>query len=276
MRFSDAVFRSGFSVIDTHCHLNLEPLWENWQSHLLSAKKRQVNFWWIPGTNLETSRRAITIASQEASCFPFIGIHPTEVAESDLDAEYSVKRLANLKQEADSLGVTIAGIGEIGLDYFRLADDDFASRQDQRMWFRLQLDLALSWDVPVILHVRDRETPDEPSGSSMSGNAYWDVLRIFEELAERGSLPREFTLHCVSGPEGYVRRMVELGAYCGFDGNLTYPNAHHIRALWRLVPPDRRLLETDAPYLPPQNHRGSVCEPWMIAETAVYAAGLMG
>ena len=152
MRFSDAVYHSGFSVVDTHCHLNLDPLWENWQSHHLSAKNHQVNFWWIPGTNFETSRKAITIASKEASCTPFIGIHPTEVAESDFDAEQSVKRLASLKQEAESLGVTLGGIGEIGLDYFRLAEDDFASRQDQRLWLRLQLELALGWGVPVILH----------------------------------------------------------------------------------------------------------------------------
>lgn len=266
MRFSDAVYHPGFSVVDTHCHFNLDPLFENWQSHLLSAKKANVDFWWIPGTNFETSRKAIYIASKEASCTPFVGVHPTEVAESEFDAEQSVRRLASLKQEADSLGVTIGGIGEIGLDYFRLKEDDFASRQDQRTWFRLQLELAQRWQMPVILHVRDREVPEDVT----PGNAYWDVLQIVQDIGA----PAEFTLHCVSGPQNYVRAMLKLGAYCGFDGNLTYPNAHEIRALWRLVPAERRLLETDAPYLPPQSHRGQVCEPWMISQTAEFAKTL--
>lgn len=266
MNFSDAVYHPGFSVVDTHCHFNLDPLVGNWQSHLSSAKKAKVNFWWIPGTNFETSEKAITIASEEATCTPFVGIHPTEVAASVFDAESSVKRLASLKQVAESLGVEIGGIGEIGLDYYRLGVGDHAARQDQRLWLRLQIELAQQWQVPVIFHVRDRETPEEPT----SDNAYWDTLRIVEELG----LPSDWTLHCVSGPQAYVRRMLELGAYCGFDGNLTYPNAHDIRTLWRLTPANRRLLETDAPFLPPQAHRGQVCEPWMIVETAEYAAGL--
>ncbi len=266
MQFSDAVFQPGFAAIDTHCHYNLEPLWLDWQSHLLSAKKRGVNFWWVPGTNFETSKRAISIASKEASCTPFVGVHPTEVAASDVDSEYSVRSIANLKQVADSLEVEIGGIGEIGLDYFRVAEDDHTTRQDQRVWFRLQLELAHTWQVPVILHVRDREMPEEPT----AGNAYWDTYSIVQEMG----MPADFTLHCVSGPQNYVRKMLDLGAYCGFDGNLTYPNAHDIRALWRLTPADRRLLETDAPYLPPQAHRGQVCEPWMISETAEYATQL--
>lgn len=269
MRFADAVYRPGFSVVDTHCHLNLEPLNQNWQSHILSAKKANVNFWWIPGTNLQTSREAISIASEEATCTPFIGIHPTEVAASDVDSDISVKLLAKLKQEAKLLGAEIGGIGEIGLDYYRLSQDPItaqAERADQRQWLRLQLQLAYEWKMPVILHVRDREVPEEPTPD----NAYWDVLDIVQEVA----VPEEFTLHCVSGPQAYVREMVALGAYCGFDGNLTYPNASAIRALWRSVPADRRLLETDAPYLPPQEFRGQVCEPWMISKTAEFAAGL--
>lgn len=266
MKFADAVYRAGFSVVDTHCHFNLDPLHENWQSHLSTARTRNVNFWWIPGTNLDTSEKAITIASKEAQCTPFIGIHPTEVAVSVLDAHISVKRLEHLRQVAESQGVEIGGIGEIGLDYFRLDEDDHVSRSDQRLWLRLQLELALRWGVSVILHVRDRFLPEEPEAN----NAYWDVAKIIEDVGA----PAEWTLHCVSGPQAYVRRMVELGAYCGFDGNITYPNAHEIRALWRMVPPDRRLLETDAPFLPPVPHRGQVCEPWMISLTAEYCQDL--
>lgn len=61
---------------------------------------------------------------------------------------------------------------------------------------------------------------------------------------------------------------VEMGGYMGFDGNITYPNAKHIRDIFNIVPAERRLLETDAPYLPPQEFRGQLCEPWMMSKTA--------
>lgn len=75
-------------------------------------------------------------------------------------------------------------------------------------------------------------------------------------------------MHCVSGSPEYVQAMLDLGAYIGFDGNLTYPKADSLRELLQLVPRDRLLIETDAPYLPPQPYRGQTCEPWMIVETA--------
>lgn len=266
MRFSDAVFRPHFSLVDTHCHYNLEPLFESWQSHLSSAINAKVNFTWIPGTNLETSRRAIDLSQKEETFFAFTGIHPTEVMESEFDLEISMSQLRRMRDSAAETDKPIAGIGEIGLDYYRIADENQLERQEQRQWFRRQLHLAKEWELPVILHVRDSETPESPE----VGNAYWDTLQIVKEVG----IETDFTLHCVSGPINYVKEMLSLGAYCGFDGNISYPNAHAIREIWRLVPADHRLIETDAPYLPPQEFRGQICEPWMIRETAAYCAEL--
>lgn len=275
MRFADAIYRPKFSIIDTHCHYNLEPLYENWHAHWQKAREHRVDFAWIPGTTVETSRRAIEIAAQDDRLQAFIGVHPTEVMDSAYDVDHAVDQLARMMSTAEQSGKSVMGIGEIGLDYFRLPTDDDAAanleRNEQRVWFRRQLELALQHELPVSLHVRDRETPATPTPD----NAYWDVVRIFTEVTqEYGQRPPEFVLHCVSGPVEYVQAMVELGAFAGFDGNLTYPNAAHIRTLWRSVPADRRVLETDAPYLPPQEHRGQVCEPWMIELTAQYAETL--
>lgn len=275
MRFADAIYQPRFSVVDTHCHYNMDPLYSTWREHWAKARANRVEFAWIPGTTLETSRRAVSIAAQEERMQAFIGVHPTEVLESAYDVDHTVDQLERLLVSAVDAGKPVMGIGEIGLDYFRLSVDDAAAaeleRSEQRVWFRRQLELALRQDLPVSLHVRDRATPSEPTVD----NAYWDTVRIFEEVTDEfGKQPPEFVLHCVSGPVEYVQAMLELGAYAGFDGNLTYPNASHIRALWRMVPATRRVLETDAPFLPPQDFRGQVCEPWMISLTAEYAEGL--
>lgn len=265
MQLKDAVYRPGFrSIIDTHCHYNLEPIYDNWHTNWQKAQENGVIFSWIPGTNLETSKRAIEIAHEVDQFQSFIGIHPTEVMECPYDLDQVLAKLEQLKHQAEDQGKPIMGVGEIGLDYFRVAEgnEGQVERQEQQLWFRAQLRLANRWGLPVILHVRDRETPEEPEAN----NAYWDVVRIVEDEGVVG----DFTLHCVSGPVSYVRRLVAMGAYAGFDGNISYPNAHYIRELWRVVPADRRLLETDAPYLPPQGYRGQVCEPWMIALTHQY------
>ncbi|MCD8507723.1 TatD family hydrolase [Candidatus Woesebacteria bacterium] len=259
--FSRAVHHFGFrSIIDTHCHYNMEPHYEAWQEQWQKAKENGVQFAWIPGTTVDTSRRAVELSQAESAFTPFLGVHPTDVVESEFDLDMTLSQLKRLKQKADDAGVTVGGVGEVGLDYFRLKKDDQFTRQQQRLWLRAFLEVANEWELPVILHVRDQETPEEPTPD----NAYWDTYKIVQEVG----IHADFTMHCVSGPLAYVDKMLSLGAYAGFDGNITYPNAHRIREIWRKVPADRRLLETDAPFLPPQPYRGQVCEPWMIRETA--------
>lgn len=259
--FARAVHHVGFtSIIDTHCHYNMDPLFADWPAHWAKAKEHGVQFSWIPGTTLETSRRAMEIAQTDSAFTPFFGVHPTHVMDGEFDLEITISQLNRLRDKAEAAGITVGGVGEVGLDYFRIAKDNQQERQQQRLWLRAFLDLANEWHAPVILHVRDQETPEEPT----SDNAYWDTYKIVQEVG----IEADFTLHCASGPKEYIQKMLDLGAYVGFDGNITYPNAHAIRAIWNMVPADHRLLETDAPFLPPQPHRGQLCEPWMIRETA--------
>jgi len=184
-----------------------------------------------------------------------------------------------------SQSAKIVAIGEIGLDYFRIPSHlpglfnpltktafskkelkEFIKDLQQRT-LRKQLALVTEANrtrkipLPVILHVRDQTTPNEPT----SGNAYWDTLSITSEFPDL-----QYILHCVSGPLAYVTAMVQQGAYVGVAANVTYPNSNQLRSLIAQVPVDQILLETDAPYLAPQSYRGQVCEPAMIRETAAY------
>ncbi len=244
-------------IIDTHCHYNLDPLYQDWQRHWQNAQSYGVTASVVVGTDLETSTRAIEIAAHESGLTATVGIHPN-ATQNPKQEVLELTKLLNQHPE-------IVAIGEVGLDYFRLPKSKTERtklRELQQQSLRLQLELANQRDLPVILHVRDRLIPEEPS----HGNAYWDTLEVLRE-----QLPKLFVLHCISGPTSYLQAMLELGAYVGVAANVTYPTANYLRELLKLVPHDRLVLETDAPFLPPQSHRGQVCEPWMIAETAAYA-----
>jgi len=248
-------------IFDSHCHYNLEPLFSEvggWKSYWQTAQDHGIRSAVVVGTNHETSQRADSIAQQDPQLYATLGIHPSEYQEkfeeyatdpSSIEAE--IFSLAQLKSHK------VVAIGETGLDYFRLPADTTQALQIkelQKKGFTAQIQLADELDLPLIIHVRD--TDEE---------AYFQVLSLLEQHKHR---TRPFILHCISGPMSYIQAAVKMGAYFGVAGNVTYINAEHIRNLVKVIPPERLLLETDAPFLPPREFRGKTCEPWMICKTA--------
>lgn len=288
-------------IIDTHCHYNLEPLftengkteipvhgkeytghvlqldsegkvratiYESWKDHWEKAQENGVGKAIVVGTEFRSSAMAQTIALNDRDLFASIGVHPNE-AYSDFYFSHSIGEIEDIdNNEYDQLSLLgyekIVAIGETGLDYFHLPSDhkhQQIAKILQKKSFISQIQLAKDYKLPLIVHVRDKEVVDQPK----EGNAYWDALQILQEHDVK-----DFVLHCASGPLSYIKQAIEMGGYMGFDGNITYPNAQHVRDIFTIVPEDRRMVETDAPYLPPQSHRGKICEPWMIAETVQY------
>lgn len=265
MKVADAVFNPQDGSVDTHCHYNLSPIYEDWQKHWQAAQSRGVISSWIPGTSVETSKTSWELAHKEPALWSLVGIHPGEVAENlGMDVDKTVAQLEQFIVQDRKLAMPkIIGIGEIGLDYFRLEDVTQARvKTIQKALCSALLSLAKKYDLFVSLHVRDQKVPVEP----VDGNAYWDMLTLVREAA----ITTPFILHCSSGPLPYISKALEMGAYISFAGNVTYPNAQALRDIWNMTPADRRLLETDVPFLPPQGFRGKTCEPWMIAETAAW------
>lgn len=234
-------------LIDTHTHYNFEGLKENWKSHWQIAQSRGVTHAVQIGTNMESSEEVVQLAQEEKGFFATVGVHPHDI--SDLD----IKRLKMLAMKPK-----VVAIGEIGLDYFRLDRNDPRTviiKQQQISGFKAQLELANELNLPLSLHVRDDQ--DE---------AYQDLINILASTPPKSN----FVLHCVSGPDFYIEKMIKKGAWFGFDGNVTYKNADQIREILKKVPSDKVVLETDAPFLPPMPHRGKTCEPWMLTLTADY------
>lgn len=247
-------------IFDTHAHYNLSPLLEVWPSQWQRAREAGVSDTLIASSTLQDSQEAIHIARQDPHLYAAAGIHPDEAAHLD-SIEVSLHQLQAMIKTHRS---EIAALGEIGLDYYWLKDESHraAAVATQQKLLVAQLELAQDFQLPIMLHVRDQETPE----TETPGNAYWDLLTILQSAITRNQ-SLNCVLHCISGPANYVKAAVKLGCYIGVDGNVTYKNATHLRDLIKLVPTDRLLVETDAPYLPPIPYRGRSCEPWMISLT---------
>jgi TatD DNase family protein len=248
-------------IFDTHYHLNLEPLTSQWPQYHDQAMECGVVGGLIVGTDETSNQSAIEIASQSPSLFACVGIHPENLSKITSLSD-SIAELSKLLDQPK-----VVAIGEAGLDYYRL---DEAARAAQRAaqhdLLVAQIILAKQYQLPLVLHVRDDR--DE---------AYQEVLELIEQ---HWNFQTSLIFHCVSGPLSYIDTAMHWqNTYFGFDGNLTFKNAENLREIFRFVQAyddSRILLETDAPFLAPMPHRGKVCEPAMIVDTAIFAKEQLG
>ena len=233
-------------LIDTHCHLDLEPLACAVEAVLERARSVGVRQCLSIGTTVSASRANIELARRYPMLRAAVGVHPNE-AEAVTD-----ETLAEIESLAKDPHV--AAIGEVGLDDYRTR----ASPASQLRALRGFVAIAHRRNLPLVLHCRE---------------AYEPLLELLREPASGGI---RGVIHCASGPPSFIREALERGLYVSFAGNVTFPNAQAIRALVPLVPDDRLLVETDAPFLSPQPVRGQTNEPAHVAHTAIYLAQLRG
>jgi TatD DNase family protein len=233
-------------LIDTHCHLTYKGLCEDTASVVTRAAAAGVTRMVTIGTDIPDHAKVIELTSAYRQVFGAIGIHPHHAAETEPGYEGF---LANsLKKHPRMLA-----LGECGLDYHY----DLAPKLLQRGVFLNQLEIARQLSKPVILHVRE---------------AHADALGIMADFPEL-----KFVVHCFTGTPDECRKWLDLGAYVGITGIVTYKNAADVQASAKLVPADRLLVETDSPYLSPEPVRSKKTnEPANVAHTAAYLATLRG
>lgn len=193
-------------------------------------------------TTAETSKKAVQLASRYPALYAAVGIHPEEAGGAKIEDLHTLRQLTADKK--------VVAIGEIGLDYHY---EEYCPREIQKLWFRRQLELANELDLPVVVH--DRE-------------AHEDTLAILKEYRVPG------VLHCFSGSVETAKEVLKLGMYIGIGGVVTFKNARKLVEIAAMVPEDRFLLETDAPYLAPVPHRGHRCDSSLIAYTAAAIAAI--
>ncbi len=231
-------------IFDSHAHYDDTAFDADRDALLCALPGQGVGAVINAATDPDSAQRCLQMAAMYPYLYAAVGIHPEAVGRATDDWLGSIARLARQPKAV--------AIGEIGLDYHY---EDAAPREVQRQWFRRQLALAGEMNLPVIVHDRD---------------AHEDTLALLREYRPRG------VVHCFSGSVEMMREVVALGMYVGLGGAATFKNAKRPAAVAAEVPVDRLLLETDAPYMAPEPHRGRRCDSSLIIHTAHRIAQLRG
>ena len=236
------------TILDAHCHLADPRLYPDLDGALARAAEAEVGTIVAVGAidTIETDRLTVEIAERHSHVFAAVGVHPHNAADCD------EARIAALTALARS--PKVVAIGETGLDFHYMRSPVDA----QERALREHLELARTLDRPVMIHCRDAER------------------RLCEIVRETGLPPRGGMIHCFTGDAGAAREFVELGFYISFSGILTFKKAGALRAAAMVVPEDRLLIETDAPYLAPEPYRGKSNEPAYVRRTFEVMAALRG
>jgi len=259
--FSNEEFYQEFIVlIDTHCHVNIlikkkfdTPLDETClpsaQKIIQEAEQQNVSQVINIGTSVTESQNCIFLAQHIPNCFAVVGIHPGDASSDWLDDIKKIETMLKEKQKNK-----IVGIGECGLDYHY---PDY-NKQRQKDLFKAHIELSLEHDLPLVIHTRDAGT---------------DVLEELEQFKKENI---KGVFHCFSENVGFADYAVyELKFFLGIGGTVTYPNNDKLRTVVKKVGLEYILLETDAPYLPPQIARGKKNHPKYIHTIAQYLADFL-
>ncbi len=232
-------------LIDTHCHLDDERLIGEEAEVLQRCQDAGVDICVTIGTDEKTSAAAAQVASRHpGTVFHTIGAHPND---ADRFGEAELAEIERLARETHP-----KAIGEIGLDYYHDVD-----RNRQKVLFSCMIQLARDLSLPLVIHDRD---------------AHEDV---YEQLkAEAQGL--KILMHCYSAGASYVDKFMGLGCTFSIAGPVTFKNGQDIRDAVALIPLDRLVVETDAPYLTPMPHRGKRNEPSFVKFTAEKVAEVKG
>ncbi|MFN4019177.1 MAG: TatD family hydrolase [Erythrobacter sp.] len=232
-------------LVDSHCHLEYEGLVEDREGVLARARAAGVGAFLNISTRQSEWEQVISTAAREVDVFASVGIHPHEA-----DAHQDLGRAALL--EATGHPKVIA-IGETGLDYYY----DKSDRDVQKSLFRMHIDIARETQLPLVIHTRDAEE---------------DTYAILAEEMGKGAFPA--LIHCFTASAVFAEKVLALGLTISLSGIVTFKNAKSLQDVAKIIPEDRLLVETDSPFLAPVPHRGRVCEPAYVAQTAGFVAGL--
>ncbi len=231
---------------DTHAHLHYGNFDPDREEMIQRAEAAGVSYFLNVGTDLVSTRASLQLAETHANIWAAGGIHPNDAAKA-VETDFSA--LEELMGHP-----RMVAVGEVGLDFYR----EHSPLSIQRDVFRRFIDLALRVSKPLVIHCRD------------AYGAVEEMLKTIQPDGYRG------VMHCFSSDQADMQKFLDLGFHISFAGPLSYKKNEGLRAACAACPKDRLLLETDAPFLPPQTVRGQRNESAYMLETAAVMAGLHG
>ena len=230
-------------LVDSHCHLNFPELASNIDAVRAAMLENQVGHALLISVTLEKFPEVLNLAERYPNFFATVGVHP----DYEDEPPFTVESLVELAKHPK-----VVGIGETGLDYFRLTGD----LTWQRERFRTHIRAAIKADLPLIIHTRSSAE---------------DTLRIMQEEDAHAI---GGVMHCFTENLDVAMRAIEMGFYISFSGIVTFKNAAALKEVAQQVPLDRILVETDSPYLAPIPFRGKTNQPAYVKQVAEEVASL--
>jgi TatD DNase family protein len=259
-------------MIDTHCHVQFNAYNEDRDRVIKRTLEKGVRMITV-GTQSDTSKTGLELARKYDGLWASVGLHPNHLCEQEFYDEDELppeeKPTGKIKTRCEQFDReyylrlaeddNCVAIGECGLDYFRIPDD--LDREEviagQKDVLRDQLDLADAANLPVIIHCR---------------NAHGDQHAILRAYTEDNKLQRRGVIHCFTGTIEEAKKYIELGFMISFTGIITFPpkkdRDHTLVDVVSEVPMGSMMIETDAPYLTPEPHRGERNEPHYVKHVA--------
>lgn len=233
-------------IIDSHCHLTYEPMFSSLEETIERAKKNGVNFFLTISTEDKSYIKIIEILNKYRNVYGTYGIHPHEA-----------KNYKNIKSNDIISKVKenrkIIGIGESGLDFFYNHSD----KNDQIESFLEHIDAAQKTNLPLIVHTRSAEE---------------ETLKILKDYTQKKNL--KILIHCFTGSKKFAFNLLDIGAYISASGVITFKKSKELAQIFKEIPADRILVETDSPYLSPEPLRGKPNEPSYITHTVKFLSDL--
>ena len=233
-------------IIDSHCHLNYEPMSLSLKETIERANKDGVKYLLTISTEDKSYDKILNIVSKNECVYGSYGIHPHEAKNhKSIESEYIIKKT--------KLNKKIIGIGESGLDFYY----NYSDRKDQIKCFEEHITAAQETQLPLIVHTRNAET---------------ETLEIIKNRLNEKNF--KVLIHCFTGSKEFAFKLLDLGSYISASGVVTFKKSEDLANTFKEIPNERILVETDSPYLAPVPLRGKPNEPSYIIHTVRFLSKL--
>ena len=233
-------------MIDSHCHLDHEPLFENLIDVIKRSKENGITKLLTICTTIDSFEKIKTIVKKDQIIYGTYGIHPHETENDQIDKQTII--------EAFKQNDKIIGVGETGLDFFY----NHSNKDKQISSFKSHIEASINLNKPIIIHSRNAE------------NETFNILNSYK------SNDLKILMHCFTGSLEFSKKLLSLGAFFSASGIITFKNSIDLQNTFKTIPLEKLLIETDSPFLAPIPMRGKKNEPSFIKFTLEKLSSLKG